>query len=79
MLLRSSRTILSTHTLMASTPHAEVWKAAPEQKMVPAKLPVFSAGEKKKKIQVHNYSLKWIKMRVYDAGYVTKPVVYQQR
>lgn len=39
---------------------------------------VFSRG-KKKKIQVHNYSLKWIKMRVYDAGYVTKPVVYQQR
>lgn len=41
-----------SHTLMTPTPHAQVWKAAPEEERLSAKLPVLdvtvlSAGQKK--------------------------------
>jgi len=66
---------------MASTPCAQVWKAAPEEEMLPAKLPVlnvtvFSAGQKK---NPGSFSLKLTQLRDYDTCSVTSPLGYQQR
>lgn len=68
---------------MASTTHAQVRKAAPQEEMLPAKLPVLNimvlSSGKKRKIQIHNNSLKLTKLREYDACFVTNPLDYQQR
>lgn len=61
-----------THTLMACTSHAQVWRATPEKEMLPAKLPVLDitliSAEKK---SLYKHSLKLSKLRGYNACSIT--------